>query len=514
MDELFELIAALSPSEKRYFKRFAKQHSEDAKPKYIVLFDAYDSLEGFDPDLLKSRIGDTRILKFLNQEKKYLKDKLLDCLRVYRGTRTIDGKLYRLLEEREILNDLGLYKQGVKKLETAKKVALQFDMFSILIQILSLERKTIISNRLGASRNTQIMERNRIDQELGDAVRSQEILARYHQAYLTILGIYRKGNNLKPANKPDKKTLTELRKSELFKDRTHATSFFVTHLFLLSMSTILQLEGQYSKADELYKELIRMWDERPDRIKMQNRQFKLVLSNYLNLQHTLSKYEEFPGYIERIRSFSTRNFDEKAENFQNLAQLELLYYMNHGIFDLAQETTSKLQSMLEWIEAGIKSYFNKINAARLLILYYNLMMVNFLTGDIKKANHWFLKIDQSEYSKKVRREAFDFCKVIQLILLYDLEEYALIPAFFRNNKRYLEREDRLNDFYLTALHLVNKLAGCAGKKEARKILLHSLNHLQKDAKATGFENIAGGKEIILWIHHKLEDLPMANIAIR
>lgn len=513
MDDLFELVKAMSASEKRYFKRFAKQHSEDGQPKYIILFDAYDSLTEFDPVLLKSRIEDEKILKFFRQQKKYLKGRILDCLRVYRGARTINGKLFRLLEEREIFNELGLYKQGEKRLENAKQIALQFDKFSVLIQILSLERKRFLESNLSLSKNARLMERKRVDKELQEAVKSQEILAKYHQSYLTILGIYRKENRLPEMDHPDNVVLEEILQSEPFSDRSLANSFQALHLYFLSLSTIEQLRGNDQKAADYYEELIQMWNERPDRANVQKKQYMLLISNYLNVLHKLGQYDLFENFLEKIRAFSSDNFDDQAEHFQNIAQLDLLYYMNRGIYSQSEEQEYFFKELQTRIETGIERYQRKINPARLLVLYYNLMILNFMKGDVRMANQWLLKIEQSEFAKKVRKEIIDFCKVIQLIFFYDMELYDLIVPFYRNNKRFLERKDRLNDFYLLSLQSLYKLSGVVNKEAIKDVLREMERGLLLEAQSDGYENIVGGKEILLWIQHKLQGKPLLQLAI-
>src|SRR5688572_27032810 len=115
-DEVFELVKALTPNEKRYFKIFAKQYGEDTTPKYVDLFEAMDRLETFDLEKLGELIVDKRILKFLNQEKKYLKEKLLDALRIFKGAKSVDSLLHRLLEDQAILYEKGLFSQSQRQL--------------------------------------------------------------------------------------------------------------------------------------------------------------------------------------------------------------------------------------------------------------------------------------------------------------------------------------------------------------------------------------------------------------
>lgn len=511
MDELFELIKALSPSEKRYFKRFAKQHGESAPLKYIVLFDAYDALETYDAELLKRQIPDERILKYFNQEKKYLKDKLLDCLRVYRGPKTIHGKLLRLLEEHEILNELGLYKQGRKKLETAKRLSVQHDQFSILIQVLSFERKNLIENNLNRSPRARSLEWDRIDKELQNAVKAQEIIAQYHKIYLSLLAIYRRYNQINEDRHLDQKRLNELRESPLLKNSELPEYFYAKHLYFLSLSTLSQLEGRYNDAEQLYESLISMWDERPDRIVMQQRRYMLVLCNYLNVLHKIGRYDQFEKTMNQIRAFRIDHYDDQAERFQNLAHLDLLYFMNHGVCKSDAEVKRLFAEIPQRIEKGLIKFSSKINPARRLVLYFNLMMLSFIAMDISRATYWLIKIDQSEYARKVRKEILDFCKVIQLIFFFEKEEFGLISSFYRNNKRFLYREERLNDFYLISMDALHKLSGTTGKEASQEILRSLQAKLRKELKTTGLPNIVGAQEVLLWIRHRLEKKSLLQV---
>ena len=76
-DELFLLIKALTPSEKRYFKVEVVAREKGANTAYFKLFDAIDRQEEYDEEELLRKHADEKFARHFAMAKKYLFENLL-----------------------------------------------------------------------------------------------------------------------------------------------------------------------------------------------------------------------------------------------------------------------------------------------------------------------------------------------------------------------------------------------------------------------------------------------------
>ncbi len=495
-DEVFELVKALTPNEKRYFKIFAKQHGEESTPKYVDLFEAMDRLEKFDLEKLAELIEDKRILKFLNQEKKYLKEKLLDALRIFRGAKSVDSQLNRLLEDQAILYEKGLFSKSQRQLAKAKKLAQTFDRFATLVDILTTERKLAMELTTHDQEKQVLL----ISDEQRVALENLENVTRFQGLWHTLLAQFRKEGQGEKTELPA--ILSDPSIIGLLSDLENARSFSAKHLFYSCNSMAALIDGKLARAAEMYEALILHWNAQRDWMEEEPRQYMLVLSNYLNVQHKLGIYSSFPEVLKEIKQIKIENFASEAEAFQNIAQLELLYCLNDGIFQDSKESVFQVE---EFLKVGMAKYADKINAARRLSIYHNMMLAKFFLEDWRGANAWRAKIEKDEDAKKVRREIYGFAKIMQLIIQYELGDYEWIRNLFRNHIRSLEREDRLSEFYEVVLRGIHRLATLSDDLPKRPILEQIKNDISGIFEIKDESNIFGGVEIQKWVSFKLDE---------
>ena len=82
-EDLFELIHALTPSEKRYFKLFAQRQGDDKHKLYVKVFDIIDAMTGaYDEQIIKKKLRSPKFVKQLPQIKVYLFDLIMKSMRL------------------------------------------------------------------------------------------------------------------------------------------------------------------------------------------------------------------------------------------------------------------------------------------------------------------------------------------------------------------------------------------------------------------------------------------------
>src|SRR5688500_11061735 len=139
-DILFQLIHSLEKSEKRHFKLYIKRNSAKEDLKIVQLFDALDKMQEYDEKLLLKKLPGTEKPQLANL-KTHLYKELLASLRLLKRTENLDFELNEQLDYARILYYKGLYVQSLKILEKVKEQAIAFHQDTIMIQVISLEKK-------------------------------------------------------------------------------------------------------------------------------------------------------------------------------------------------------------------------------------------------------------------------------------------------------------------------------------------------------------------------------------
>lgn len=127
--ELYELVKSLSSSEKRYFRIFATLHTVGDENKYMKLFELIDQCDDYNEEAILKGLNEKGGVTF-SKLKRYLYDLILKAMRNYNTDKNGTHQLTSAIDDMSILFNKGLYKQALKALEKAQKVATEFDLIS------------------------------------------------------------------------------------------------------------------------------------------------------------------------------------------------------------------------------------------------------------------------------------------------------------------------------------------------------------------------------------------------
>lgn len=159
-DDLYRLIKTLNKSEKGYFKKFAAKNASGSPQNYILLFDAIESMDEYDEDILKKKLKDPSLIKQLAVYKVYLFNLILRSLHLYGAYDNSESQLTELMVNVKTLVSKHLYKEASKVLKKAKEIAIKYDKTKFLYEILGAERHILMSmpGRNAIEKRKQIFE--------------------------------------------------------------------------------------------------------------------------------------------------------------------------------------------------------------------------------------------------------------------------------------------------------------------------------------------------------------------
>ena len=142
-DDLFELIKALTPREKRYFKIHAKTHVIGKyKNSYEKLFDAINYWPDdmpYDEKVFKRKHKGKTFIKNLSVEKNYLHELILETMRSFHDKKTIDRQINDLLLDEDFFRKKRLNEQRQKAIDKAKKLAQLHERMPAMMTLLDRE---------------------------------------------------------------------------------------------------------------------------------------------------------------------------------------------------------------------------------------------------------------------------------------------------------------------------------------------------------------------------------------
>ena len=139
LDNLHEFIHSLTPTEKRFFKRYLASRKEESND-YLHLFDVFNEMKIYDKEHLKNRTSQFNFHKTIEVKKHYLLEVLLESMRQYRDKK---NELFNSLLEIDILIEKGLYNFAHKRLKASKKETVACDQFLMTYQL--LEKELVLS---------------------------------------------------------------------------------------------------------------------------------------------------------------------------------------------------------------------------------------------------------------------------------------------------------------------------------------------------------------------------------
>lgn len=519
--DLFGLISGLTANEKRYLKRLSLRHKDasgpkgagDSVPKYIQLFNLFDkfrggeeALEKLDKLIITSGIIKNR--KHLPQERKYLEEKILESMRVYHAGKGVEVQLHNLMQDQAFLYQKGLYEHSQRMLDRAKDLAIQFDKFSISLDLLVRERRLVLerkSKKLAA----YLLE---IEKGREDAQESQRAYFTHLHHSQLVFSVLRTETYKEVEGDPLSSLLHGI-DPDYYESDTTPRSYITQHLFLYTRGLFARLESDFHKCKRVYREHLEHLKSRPDRIKEEPNYLKIALSNYLGILHKLQQYEEFEEVLTEIKNIKAKTFDEKAETFQNIAFYRLLYFMNTSQFKAAHTYISSKE-----FQKDFETYGPKINPARRGAFWHNQMIICFIMEDHGQAIQWVNTILDHPNSKGIRVDIYHFARIMELILRFVQEaekneenfDEDFLKERLRNARRHLFRHDRSGDYYVMVLKYLSLLFRTpeSDRKQVYQAFHRDLKEFMTRNKTV---QVIGSSELLKWLIHREEGRPLKEL---
>ena len=416
-DNLHTLIHSLTPTEKRFFKRFVK--SRKAKDNdYLNLFNVLNIMPRYTKEILLEKIAGYNFSGQLEVKKHYLFQLILDSQRQYRD---VTLAMHNALVEIDILIDKGLYTYAYKSINKRIEKARKIDDFNYEIQLLD---KLVVLSRYYPQINTrQILGEQQTAQN-----RSQNIL-QYKLLFYDLSEIV--GQNSFVRNSRQMQRLERFKTNRYLNDSLAVKSFTAQMYFHLCNYLFKATIGDNSSCYEAASKMHRLIKSHPEALNSYDKLYLRAISARLSALTLLGyRKKEFQTLISELKSNSIRIKDKES---RKIAQA--IFYEFQLIFYTREKNFSKAVELVQIASAFVKENNILSDGNAIKYLSFDIAKTHFIIGNYAEANKWFLKHTYSE-SKTKSSDIFAFSRILSLfcdVFLNETENSKYNAAYLRNH---------------------------------------------------------------------------------
>ncbi|MEO8513499.1 MAG: hypothetical protein ABI543_08070 [Ignavibacteria bacterium] len=492
-DDLFQLIKAMSKSEKRYFKLHAGVHTIGEKNVYMKLFGEIDKMKIYDEKILRDKFKGEKFTKNLFSSKKYLLDLILKILSSYYQESSIDFKLTSMLDKMEILYSKGLYKLYKNLLVKAEKIATDNEKYHSIANILEKKAVIIITEFYG-KKVDEDMDKLRI--EMSEALDKIKYTYEYKMLYNKLFFLLK--NNETKISRGDDSSLKQFISNPLFNDESKTATPAAKYFYYAILGHYYYNLGDYENSYKYRKALLDFMESYPRYTELYPKSY---LSNAANLGaecEKVQRYEDIDICINKIKSFLNKRYanhkdykDTWAKLIAALCELKLTYYIRTCRFDEFEDVKKILDDL--------DKYSDQYNEPRKIVVYNAVSCYYFINKDYSSALGYLNKT-LNYMNTRPEESGYSAARIMNLIIHFEMGNYDLLEYTIKSTKNYLLKK---NTFYTFEKLLINFFIDAANTNDAKKLsgkLEILRDELEKDGKC---KSLLGAFDIISWIESKI-----------
>ncbi len=499
---LHELIRSLSSVEKRYFKLFSERHSTKSKKNYLKLFDKIDSQEVYDEDEILKAFKNDAFVKHLSIAKNRLYHQVLKSLDAFYAQDSAEAEIGRYIHYGEILFQKTLYQQCERILNTAKKMALKYEKWGALLQIIRRQKRLAEIRHYEKGKKSEIEQLRKLEAEVLHKLETESRL--WYEKSQIFYNLFTKGQvrDKKLARKmlPAVNELVELSKNS-------QGSFESTYLNYHTQSAYYFSTGDYPNSYKSLKANAEHMESNLDIIRDEPSLYISVLTNLIYVCAKLNYFDEMHAYLDK-----TRNLPKPLSKRVN-EDLELRIFINSNSLELAicsikGDLVRGIPLVSETIK-DLERWKPKLSDVRLASFYQYFSTLYFIAGQFKDALKWNNELLNSIAIDKTE-DQYCFSQIFHLLIHFELGNTDIIPHSLKSLSRYLETRKRHFRFETHFLEFMKQVS-----REGQRDHSDSLNQFYGEIKSLETDQYEKAVfdyfDFIAWCEAKLSRKPLSDV---
>ena len=440
--------------------------------------------------------------KQLPNLKTHLYFQLLKSLRLCNSNGLRSIKTMELIDYARLLYSKCLYKECVKMIDKAKKMANTNDQSVFLLEILDLE-KLVISKTLDAGNEERVNSIINETVKVSDSIKNINI---FSNLSLKLDSYYHKSGFVR--SKYDLEKVTHFFKSSLplyeiknlsFQEKLHLFRSYVSFYFFIQ---------DFNQGYVYAKKWVSLFDEQPEMIALKPEMYIKSLNSLLAVQNKLYKYQEFSETLKQLVAIKREKKIILTENLNlNLFKAIYIHEMNRHFMLGEFKSGTRIVAALE---NELNTFVTKLDKHSILLFYYKIACLYFGSGNYRVALKWLNKIT-NEREIALREDIHSFSRILSLICHFELGNDELVESYIKSTYRFFIKKGDLTLYqkyildFLKSLLMERKIKNVKQRFEKLKDQMQTLRKNKYEKRAFLYF------DIISWLESKIENRPVQTI---
>ncbi|MEM0999374.1 MAG: hypothetical protein AAGN35_20115 [Bacteroidota bacterium] len=499
-NDLFDLIKSLSPSEKRSIRLHTENNRRNDASHYQEIFACIEEMEHWDAGRLQSQVGSIANLPAAMYQLKQLIYRILS----QRSRRTNPiHQLRDIINHIDIAYEKGLFRQYLKLIDKAEKLARKYENYPILLELMRHRRQGMF---LRLDRKTDIEELRNTEQEVLRQIALDSAYVALNnrlQDRLRVKARFR--------TKKERAELTGYLSEDLIQSGPQGDSFESRLAYYEVSASIAVALSDWQAAVQHYRRIIALWQEYPFFAETRQSQYTQSLSKVIGMYLFLYDAKGYRKALDQLSQLKLKSKAAQKKQEGRAHYYELLYYMNFGGYDAGK-------AHIEEYEHWIRENQNHLSRERELNIYHNFTVFFFLHGQCELAWSRLRHIIDYPYTVN-RRDIIEFARIFEWVLLKELDAPAeadfqdlllgrtrSLQRFLRNKKGDLNALERVVKDHLIGGDPQKDMTHQPELLAIARQELEEIMHSEQPSRPP-----IGGQELLFWLEARQKGIPLGTL---
>ncbi|MDC0230966.1 hypothetical protein OAK19_03285 [Aureispira] len=502
-DDLFQLIASLNQSEKRYIKLVAKAFTSKGTENQLSLFDSFDKQKIYNEDKIRKQFKDIIPAKNFHVAKNRLYNLILKALYLYHLKSSAQEKINQLIYQAKILQKKGLFKQADSINDKAMHSARKIQKFPLVLMAYSSQANSYMEQR-DLSKIKAYLDRNLHEEK--ELLKQYQTDLTYQFLQLKTLFITHKQQAVR--SEAEMSEIQELKNHPLLKDPSFAKSKSALDMYWFLNGFIYRYEGNYAKAAEYWGEFVRELESLISIPKNRIEEYIANLNNLMFLQLEALLFDK--AWINCQKMLKLLDHEHVTNNHriivkvkERVIEFKLEYYLLSYQYKLAlnYQTTNKNE---------ITGIYDQVGDFRRLVIDYVQTSIFLCNSMPQEASYSIEKVFSNKVVKQ-HKYIYSGAMIINLLTHFELKNFQLLESLLLNTYRMMYKRKLLYKSEKIIFKYLKKYLRIHSELEiitSFKLLKQEL----QEVKVEKFEkNFLPNFDLVVWIESKIQNKTMPAI---
>lgn len=430
-DGLAVLIKSLNTAEKSAFRKTALYSGNN---KYLGLFDELDKTPqtGFDDMLIMKK------LKYVNKNtyyvaKNYLYESLLRNLCVLNLETSLEDRLYTRIMSIKILYRKTLFSKALELLRKTKKLCIKSGNYVRLLELLKWEKNLVIE---GTAKGDKARILALLQEEEKNVLKGIDNISTYRHLFFEFSSFAAGSGKLK--KKELQKKLAAYMNNPLIKNESNAFTL-VSRITLYDIKAYMNiLMNQSAKNYLVRKKMLQLMETNTEFRNENLTNYVILLYNFANTCFEAGKLSETGDCIEKLKNVTLKHSRRLSTNVKVLLsigslRLEIKNRIKENKIEQSAHASEELIATVRKYEPSL----TEEEMAQSFVICATSLLLN---KDFSKALS-IINAVTGYNSENLKFITFTESRLLQILLLYELESFDTVEYNIKSLTRYLKKNE-------------------------------------------------------------------------